>query len=230
MYVARAPTPRRIALGLAVSTVLLFVCCPFLRTQSDAAVVSGRVTDESGAVIADAEVTASNTQSGVKVDTLTNQNGIYVVQNLRPGTYVVTVQKDGFRQVTLTNLTLNVQDALSRNFTLQIGSWSESITVTASQIDEHNLSPAVATVVDQQFVQNMPLNGRTFQSLLGLTPGYVLAVPTFTQAGTAPGQFSVNGQRANANYFMVDGVTANFSAYSGFSLGQTGGARSPHLI
>ena len=212
---------------LAVAVLCYFLACPVLRAQSDAATVSGRITDESGAVIADAQVTASNAGSGIKVITQTNENGIYVVQDLHPGTYDLIVQKSGFRQVILANLVLNVQDALSRNFTLQVGASNESITVTASEIEEHNLSPAVGTLVDQQFVQNMPLNGRSFQSLLGLTPGYVLAVPSDTQAGVAPGQFSVNGQRTNANYFIVDGVTANFSANSGFSLGQAGGGTIP---
>jgi hypothetical protein len=211
----------------AVFVMCYFLACPVLRAQGDAATVSGRITDESGAVIADADVTASNKESGVKVNTLTNGNGIYVLQDLRPGTYDITVQKNGFRHVILSNLTLNVQDALSRNFTLQLGPQNESITVTASEIEERSLSPAVGTVVDHEFVQNMPLNGRSFQSLLGLTPGYVLAVPTVTQAGVAPGQFSVNGQRANANYFIVDGVTANFSGFSGYSLGQTGGGTIP---
>ncbi|HTZ49940.1 MAG TPA: TonB-dependent receptor [Verrucomicrobiae bacterium] len=187
--------------------------------------MSGRITDESGAVIADAEVTACYTESAVKVNTLTNDNGIYVLQDLlHPGTYEITVRKNGFRQVVLPNLTLNVQDALSRNFTLQVGPSTESIIVTASQIEEQSLSPAVGTLVDQQFVQNMPLNGRSFQSLLGLTPGYVLAVPSYTQAGVAEGQFSVNGQRANANYFIVDGVAANFS---GYGQGQSAGGTIP---
>jgi hypothetical protein len=61
--------------------------------------------------------------------------------------------------------------------------------------------------VDQQFVRNMPLNGRSFQSLIALTPGVV-----FTSQQIGEGQFGVNGQRSNANYFMVDGVSANFGA------------------
>jgi len=178
-------------------------------------------------VIADVQVTAFSTESGVKVDTVTNDDGIYVLQDLHPEAYDIMVQKSGFRQVILPNLTLNVQDALSRNFVLQVGPQNESITVTASEIEEHNLSPAVGTIVDQQFVENMPLNGRSFQSLLGLTPGYVLAVQNNTQAGVELGQFSVNGQRPSANYFIVDGVTANFSGWSGFSLGQSAGGTIP---
>jgi hypothetical protein len=111
-----------------------------------------------------------------------------------------------------------------------VGPQNESITVTASEIEEHSLSPALGPLVDQQFVENMPLNGRSFQYLLGLTPEYVLAVTSDTQGGVEPGQFSVNGQRTSAHYFIVDGVTANFSGWIGFSLGQTAGALPPLLI
>ena len=126
----------------------------------------------------------------------------------------------------LTGLTLNVQDALSRNFTMQVGPVNETVLVVAGA-EEVEVSPAVSTVVDQRFVQNMPLNGRSFQSLLGLTPGYVLVLPTSYFGGPAPGQFAVNGQRANANYFMVDGVSANFAANTSFDLGQTAGGTIP---
>jgi outer membrane receptor protein involved in Fe transport len=84
-------------------------------------------------------------------------------------------------------------------------------------------SAAVSTVVDDQFVQNMPLNGRSFQSLIALTPGVVFTSSTFE----GPGQFSVNGQRSDANYFMVDGVSANFSSAPGCCLGQSLGGAIP---
>jgi TonB dependent receptor len=76
--------------------------------------------------------------------------------------------------------------------------------------------------VDQQFVDNMPLNGRSFQSLISLAPGVV-----FTSTLNGPGQFSVNGQRSDANYFMVDGVGANFGVLNGYVLGQSIGGAIP---
>ena len=227
MRPASSMTTRSIALFLYLFFFIQLLSALPLRAQSDAATISGRITDESGSVIADAEVTASSTRTGVKVNTLTNGDGIYVLQDLHPETYDLTVRKNGFRQVILSNLTLNVQDALSRNFVLQLGPRNESITVTASEIEEHSLSPAVGTIVDQQFVENMPLNGRSFQSLLGLTPGYVVTEVANLQGGVEPGQFSVNGQRTNTNYFIVDGVSANFSGWDTPSLGQTAGGTIP---
>src|SRR5207249_3366372 len=84
-------------------------------------------------------------------------------------------------------------------------------------------SPAVGTVVDRQFAANIPLNGRSFQSLLTLTPG-VVVVPPNGGTTNSSGQFSVSGQRASANNFTVDGVSANFAAAPGnFGLSNTSG-------
>ena len=212
---------KRVILFFSIGLVFPLLFGVSLSAQSDTGTLSGRITDPSGAPIADVLVIASNTDLGFIVTTRSNDSGIYVVPDLHPGSYEVTVEKAGFRKVVLTNLTVEVQDALSRNFEMQIGPVTETITVSSGEIDT---SPAVSTVIDQQFVQNMPLNGRTFQSLLGLTPGYVVTVNASSQQGTSIGQLSINGQRANANYFMVDGMSWNFSIY-GFS--QSAGGAIP---
>jgi len=115
------------------------------------------------------------------------------------------VHKPGFKQVDFLGLIVNVQDHIEQNFRLQVGSISESITVTADAYNVNTTDATVSTVVDRQFAENLPLNGRSFQSLIELTPGVVLAANN----GLDTGQFSVNGQRANANYWMLDGVSAN---------------------
>jgi len=216
----------RIGLTFAVLVILPLLFCPSLPAQSDTATLSGRITDESGAVIVGVEVLVTNGDSGTETTTLTNESGVYVLSELRPGSYQITLEKSGFRKVVLTGLTLNVQGALSRNFTMQVGPVNETVLVVAGT-EEMEVSPAVSTVVDQRFVQNMPLNGRSFQSLLGLSPGYIIVTPTDAFGGPRPGQFAVNGQRANANYFMVDGVSANFAVFNGYDLGQTGGGTIP---
>src|SRR5205807_2215516 len=86
-------------------------------------------------------------------------------------------------------------------------------------------SATVSTVVDRQFVENIPLNGRSFQTLIMLTPGVVL-VPT---SYTSQGQFSVNGQRSDGNYFTVDGVSANTGIAITSGLNQTAGGSLPGL-
>jgi Carboxypeptidase regulatory-like domain len=209
-----------------IASVVLALCFvpTLLLAQSDTATVSGLVTDSKEAVLVGAQVRAVNVEAGTSSTALTNRDGVYVLRNLRPGPYRLIVDNEGFQQIVLVGLTLSAQDAVGRNFTMQIGSIIQSVTLTASG-EKVNISPAVGTVVNQQFVQNLPLNGRSFQSLIGLTPGVVF-VP-LNDAGS--GEFSINGQRANANYFTVDGVSANFAAALSFFPAQTLGGTTPAL-
>jgi hypothetical protein len=189
--------------------------------QSEGARISGRVTDPTDAVIVGAECTITSIETNLSISTKTNEDGIYVISDLRPATYRLTIRKDGFRPVIQPIFQLYVQDAVNENFQLAIGSVSDSATV----LDEEPLlqtdSAVVSTVVSQQFVANMPLNGRSFQPLIALTPGIV-----FTSQNLGQGQFSSNGQRSDANYFMVDGVSANFGLTTP-GLGQTLGGAIP---
>ncbi len=192
------------------------------RAQSASATLSGTVTDPNKAAIAGAHVTATNNRTGLKREATTNDAGTFTIPLLPPSTYTVLVENQGFTPAEIKDVTLNVGDNVALNIQLKIGSVGATIDVKgdASLINE---SPAVATVVDRQFVENMPLNGRSFQSLLTLTPGVLL-----TRAGEVdPGQFSVNGQRASANYFMVDGVGANLGAVPDTVLGQYAGGTVP---
>jgi hypothetical protein len=200
--------------------VILFLASVALAQTEDAR-ISGRVTDLSGAVIVGAECKITNIETNVSTSTKTNRDGVYVIPDLRPAIYRLSVQKEGFRTVVQPRLQLYVQDAVNENFTLAIGA-SESITVLGAPLLQAD-SASVSTVVDDQFVQNMPLNGRSFQSLIALVPGIV-----FTASGVeGPGQFSVNGQRSDANYFTVDGVSANFSSAPSAGLGQSIGGAIP---
>jgi hypothetical protein len=178
-------------------------CCMF--AQSESASVSGRVTDQTNAVVPDVEVELRNADTGVSQATKTNGEGFYVFPYVKPGNYIMSVRKQSFQTVSVTGMTLNVQDNLSRNFVLQVGSSAESITVNASDLHINTTDATVSTVVDRQFAENLPMNGRSFQTLIQLTPGVVLTANT----GTDTGQFSVNGQRPTSNYWMVDGVGAN---------------------
>src|SRR4029077_8855741 len=111
----------------------------------------------------------------------------------------------GFKTIIKLDVILHVQDTIELNFEMALGSASETVTVQGGAPLVNAQSGSVGTVVDRQFVANMPLNGRSFQSLIMLTPGVVLT--SATELG--PGQFSVNGQRASSNYLMIDGVSAN---------------------
>ena len=119
---------------------------------------------------------------------------------------------------------LTTGDQLALRIKLKVGEIGESVIVIDDPTSIQQ-SAAIGTVVNRQFVENLPLNGRSFQSLFELTPGVVLTRASFNDQG----QFSVNGQRANANYFMVDGVSANFAVSAGSAPGQSASGSLPAL-
>jgi hypothetical protein len=219
---------RSFGLTLAILRAALFLALaletPLALGQSTNASVSGRVTDRTNAVIPDTELEIKNVDTGVTYTTKTNGDGFYSFPDLRPGNYLMNVRKPQFETVSVTGITLHVQDSLSRNFVLQVGSSAVSVTVRADQNNINTTDATVKTTVDRNFAENMPMNGRSFHTLITLTPGVVL---TDSSVSSNAGQFSVNGQRADANYFMIDGVGANFGVVPSTSPAQSVGGTLP---
>ena len=211
---------------LALRSCLLFAIClfpvAFTSAQSTSATLSGTVIDAQGALVPGARVTVTNASTGLKRQATTSGAGTFTIPLLPPSTYTVLVENQGFTSAEIRGVVLNVNDNVSLNIELKVGSVGATVDVK-SDARIVNESPAVATTVDRQFVENIPLNGRSFQSLITLTPGVVLTKTTFNEQG----QFNVNGQRANANYFMVDGVSANAGVSAGLSLVQSAGGALP---
>jgi hypothetical protein len=183
--------------------VLLSALC---LAQNESATLSGRVTDPSGAGIIGAEVVLTNMDTNIEQRTKTNNVGLYVFSGIHPGRYRAAAGSAGFKTLIKENLVLHVQDEIAENFSLGVGSLSESVTVEANGINVNTTDATVSTVVDREFAENLPMNGRSFQTLIQLTPGVVVTPSTLDDSG----QFSVNGQRADSNYWIVDGVSANF--------------------
>jgi hypothetical protein len=167
------------------------------------------VLDPSGRPIQGAEVLIVNDATGIRFPGATNGEGIYAVPNLSPGPYRIQVSKIGFKTLIKPDVVLNVQSAVAINFTLPVGAISETVTVEGGAPLVNTESAAVSTVVDRKYVENMPLNGRSFQDLILLTPGVVTNTPQGSAIAGRSGEFSVNGQRSESNYYTVDGVSAN---------------------
>jgi hypothetical protein len=202
--------------------LVLLLCLSFALAQSTSATISGGVTDPSGNFIVDADVEIANDATGVVYPAKTNRSGMYLVPILPPGHYHVQVSKAGFKTIIKADVVLNVQSAVALNFTLPLGASSESITVEEGAATINTTDGSVSTVIDRKFVENIPLNGRSFQDLIEMTPGVVTQSPqTSGQAPGALGDFSVNGQRTESNYYTVDGVTANVSGGNGGGVGET---------
>jgi Carboxypeptidase regulatory-like domain/TonB-dependent Receptor Plug Domain/TonB dependent receptor len=177
--------------------------------QMGTATLSGVISDPKGGVVPDVEVTATRIETDTVVATKTNSAGIYFFTGLLSGHYHLMIRKPGFKEIAIKEFELHVQDKLEQNFSLELGSVSETVTVTAETSIINTTDASVSTVVDRTYVENMPLNGRSFQDLILLTPGVVTNSPQSQGANGSNGEFSVNGQRTESNYYSVDGVSAN---------------------
>lgn len=194
-----------------LSLVLFSLVANFAWAQSETATVSGQIVDSSGLIITGAQVKLVDIDRDTSTAVSTNNTGLYTFSSVRPGRYRMEISAVGFRTVNVTGLTLNVQDHLEQNFRLVIGSVSESITVEGGTPLVDTESATVSTVVDRNFAENLPMNGRSFQTLIQLTPGVVLSPSNVGDSG----QFNINGQRGTSNYWMVDGVSGNIGMTSG---------------
>jgi Carboxypeptidase regulatory-like domain/TonB-dependent Receptor Plug Domain len=171
--------------------------------------LSGFVRDATGASVPRAEVKLTNIATSTERETRTNDSGIYILSAVLPGRYELTVEASGFQKKTISGIVVDVAAKLTVNVDLAVGTTSESVTVSSGSPAINTTDASVSAVINRKFVENIPLNGRSFQSLLTIVPG-VSVVPS--QGPSIGGEVSVNGQRTEANYFTVDGVSANTGA------------------
>jgi len=199
--------PRRLLLA-ASSLLALFVSRSMFAQNAG---FSGEVTDPQKGVVPNAEVRVVNQETAMERRTKTNESGFYLVPYLTPGSYTIIVQAAGFETMVRKGVTATIGQMLVVNFELRIGPTSERVEVKANSPLINTTDATVSTVVDRQVLEDVPLNGRSLQSLIYLAPGVQIGV-------SDQGQFAVNGQRGNANYFTVDGVSANIISW--YSVGQ----------
>ena len=183
--------------------------------QASTATVYGSVVDSTEAVLPGASITLENTATGTIRKSASNRSGQFALPSLDPGSYALRVEKQGFAVSEVTSLVLNVGDNVSLNIKLNVGKATETVTVDGSGQQINTTDASVSTVIDRKFVENMPLNGRSFQDLISMTPGVVTQSPQSSQSIGSVGDFSVNGQRTESNYYTVDGVSGNVSAGNG---------------
>src|SRR6266480_1350607 len=214
--------------AIVVGSFFLLVCV--VMGQNPYATVTGRVVDPANATIVGAKVEIVNSETGVKYSVETNSEGIYTIPSLQPGIYRMEVSKPGFKALLKPDIVLHVQDVIAINFSLPLGSVTETVTVEAGASMINTTDASVSTVVDQTYVKNMPLNGRSFQDLILLTPGVLTQSPQGLGQGNGfslglgqSGEFSVNGQRTESNYYTVDGVSANVGSTTGSFMVQSAG-------
>jgi outer membrane receptor protein involved in Fe transport len=180
------------------------------------ATVTGRVTDPSGRVIAGVKVEATNVETNVMFSGETNAEGLYDIPNLPPGTYRVIVQKFAFQTIVKPDVELHVQDVIALNFSMELGSVTQSVTVEAGA-PLIQATPARGGDFLSSEVPDLPLVSLNPVSLARTLPG-TIELPGTSLYGRGPeSSFSVNGQRFRANNYLLDSTDNNDIAFTGIA-------------
>jgi hypothetical protein len=201
-------------LHLITVCLLPFIAVPGLFAQVSTADIVGTVTDQAGAVIADASVTVENVDTREKRATATGGSGDFVFNLLQPGRYTVSVQSKGFKMGTA-SLTVSAGDRARANVELQVGDVAQAVEVQAQSPALQSDSATLTTVLASQSVQDLPLNGRNYVTLVQSTVGVYAGPSNSILSGTRPDErrqtanVIANGQNEVFNNQMIDGMDNN---------------------
>ena len=203
---------------LSYLCLVVFSACACAQSEAGGATLTGTVTDQTGAAIVGAKVTATNAQTGFVRATQTNEVGLYNLVRLPVGTYGLLVESSGFRAAKKSYIRLAVGAIAALDVRLEIGSTQEAVTVTAEVPVVESTRSQTSTVVDARAVSDLPIKGRNFLEFALLTPAV-----TVDPRG---GDISFGGQRGTANSLLVDGGDSN-NLFFGQSSGRAG-TRNPY--
>src|ERR1700676_2220847 len=203
-----------------VLTGVLLLCMTSAFGQMNTAEISGLVKDPSGATVANATIDAVETGTQAKYTTVSNASGEFLLAQLPVGEYKLTVTAKGFKQAVQPGIAAHAGDKLRPSFSLELGDQSQIVTVTGETGLLQTESAAIKDTIEQQQVIDLPLKGRDFIDLVGLTPG--VSIPPAGTRGSALQQtglvFGVLGQRTGHNLYLVDGVSVTDEAFNNLVL------------
>src|SRR5688572_21239644 len=197
-------------LGYAIIAGLTILAPVNVSAQALYGSLVGNVVDETGAIVPGATVAITQKETNQTREQPTSENGAYSFANLAPGTYDVVVTLPGFRTFTTRDITVNIGAIVRVDARLALGSLEESVVVTGEAAILQADSAALQSVTTAQALENLPINGRSYQSLLTLTPG--VSQPSYFQTGginnpSRSMQVSVNGQPNTNTAFRLDGMS-----------------------
>jgi len=184
----------KLALVLTVANALL--------AQLPTGTILGIIQDPTGAAVPGAEVTITNTETGLKRTFAAGSDGAYRFPALPVGTYRLEVRHEGFKTATRTNLVLNVSQEAVVNLALELGQSQQTVEVTAQAADINTTNATVGALVNDKSVEDLPLNGRNLVNLTLLQPG----VARTSVAGAGGVVYSVNGAPIRSNAVLIDGA------------------------
>jgi Carboxypeptidase regulatory-like domain len=195
-------------------TVTLFtILAPAALSQSTTGRILGRVADPTGAVLAGVKITLTNQATGVSRSGQTNTSGDYNFVEVQPGTYTLSFEMSGFKKNVQKDLTVDVNQVVTLNSTLQIGQTQEVVEVTSQAPQVDTTSTQLGAVINDRSVNELPLNTRDTYQFLQLQPGVQAQLGSgngsLFYGAENVGSVSVNGGRTRANNFSVNGGDAN---------------------
>jgi len=227
------PGPSRLLCVAAASTVAFLLVSGAVIAQSSLGSVQGTIKDSTGAVLPGATVVLVNQATNVRSERVTNSSGSYAFVNVRPGTYALTVEMQGFSKAEVPGLTVGVNETVTQQISLQIGAMTEAVEVSAPTVLLQTASAGLGNVIEEKVIKDVPMQGRNFTQLLMLTPGVSpvstaqgpgqnggdsTAINSFEGNSGIPGGFianaSIQGQQNRSKVFYVDGII-NSSVRSG---------------
>ena len=209
----------RVAAGLMVGALVFFMFSVLAFGQAQTGTLRGTVTDPNGGVVAGATVTAKNAATGANTPTTTNGEGSYVIPNLLPGKYSVTVEQTGFSKKAVTDVTVGLGTITDLPIALAVGAPSETVTVTSTGEELVTKDQAqISTTFETRKVEDLPSNGAAggLDTLALLAPGVVAS--RNSGVNTDGVGLSVNGNRGRSNNFQIDGSDNNDLSIGGPSL------------
>src|ERR1041385_1890395 len=186
--------------------------------------LTGQVTDPNGAVVAGAQVTATNESTGAKRDVVSQENGIYTVALLLPGSYKVEISKQGFKIAVINSVPVNVTETKRLDTALEVGSMQERVVVVSDAQVLQTESPTLGSVANHDVVANLPLVTRNYTQIVTLSPGIAAGVTSAAalgrgSSGESQGNFRVHGASGADNNFQMNGIQINDLQASGFLSG-----------
>ncbi len=198
--------------------ILLFITLGYSWAQTTRGSILGTITDPAGAVISEATVTLTQIETGFTRKVVTNSDGNYIVTSLLPGKYRIQAEKAGFQTKVINEIELNVEARIQVDISLAIRSTEEKIEITSEAPLVESSSPSLGQVINNQAVEELPLNGRNFLQLVLLSAGSAPLGSRSDTAGFNRPSVNISGGRESSNQFTIDGAFNNAVHFGGLNL------------
>jgi Carboxypeptidase regulatory-like domain/TonB dependent receptor len=207
----------RLAKATTLLVLLFVVAADRVHAQTASGEVNGTVTDKSGGAVAAASVILINQGTQIHDQATTNANGYFVFINVKPGTYVLQIEAQGFKKAQVSPFDVGVNQTVSQTVKLEVGAVAQTVNVTAEAVMLERSTSELGTVIEQRTVSDLPLNGRNFTQLLTLTPGVTPVSTSQNKSigccegnvgipGSGFSDASFHGQENRSKLYFFDGI------------------------